>query len=184
MTQHLDHQQLCDVLLEEAVPDHEVALSSGQRVSDREHLDSCLICAAELQFLRTSVTGFRDISIAVANRAAARGALQSSFATFEQRPARAYTRPALLWSAAALLFAAVLPLGFYHESPKLFLPDRHVTTASGPTAASAPPIESDEALLEGIDQDLSTAIPTPMQPLAGSTVVGTSDQTPSLQRKN
>jgi hypothetical protein len=44
--------------------------------------------------------------------------------------------------------------------------------------------ESDEALLEGINQDLSVGVPTPMQSLADPTATTNEISNTTLQRKN
>jgi hypothetical protein len=44
-------------------------------------------------------------------------------------------------------------------------PKKNVTTAAETTQVAAPAAESDEALLDGIQQDLSTPIPPSLEPL-------------------
>jgi len=185
LNRHLDHEQLCDLLLtsEENSSSSVVSIhtDSTQDVH-RQHLQQCLICAAELDLLRTSVTGFRAAATSIASHALTqrsnRPAISSLYTT---RTAR-YISPTFFWAATGILFAAVLPLGLFHHNLNPFLKP-HVVVAPAPsTATNAAPknlrtSESDEALLEGIDQDLSAAIPTPMQPLASST----SNETDSIQ---
>ena len=191
LNRHLDHEQLCDLLFaaEEEASSSVVSIhaDSAQDIH-RQHLQQCLICAAELDLLRTSVTGFRSAATSIASQALARRsnrpAISSLYAT---RTAR-YISPTFFWAATGILFAAVLPLGLFHHNLNPLLKP-HVVVAPAPsTATTAPPknlqtSESDEALLEGIDQDLSAAIPAPMQPLA-STTSSETDSNQNTQRNN
>jgi hypothetical protein len=85
--------------------------------------------------------------------------------------------PALWAAAAALVIAITLPLALHHDQPP-------AQRAPAPAAVTAQPStsQSDEALLEEIDQTLSSSIPSPMQPLDDPTA-GRHNQ-PDTQRKN
>ena len=173
MTQHLSHEQLCDVLLTEADQD------PGALDTQGEHLADCLICASELDLLRSSAARFRAASISYADHELERRSLRPRFnSLYEVRPRRHFSQPLSWAAAAALVLAVALPLGLHiHRSAPL----------SAPVAVTAPAqsTESDEALLEGINQDLATDIPSPMKPLADPTASGTQAQyNDATQRKN
>ena len=174
MTQHLSHEQLCDVLLAETDQ-----FSGAPLSAQRGHLSGCLICASELDILRESVVRFRRSSVAYADRELTRRNLQTPFASLYQSHSRGYFSQPLSWAAAAALVLAVaLPFGLHRHRP--VTPATSVTV-SAPTSNT----ESDEALLEGINQDLTTDIPSPMQPLADPTASATQAQSiDTTQRKN
>lgn len=163
MTLHLTHEQLCDVLLADLSLPQE---SSSTVVHD--HLRACVFCSAELESLRASLLLFRNASSSYADHA---------FSTAYKRresiapPHQFLTQP-LYWAAAAvLLVAASFPITLHRQHP----PSSTVTAA-----ATSHTTESDEALLDDIDQTLSADVPSPMEPLADPT--GT--QPTSDQRKN
>ena len=191
-SQHLNHTQLCDVLLAghllpsapSAHDDHTLRLVAEDNQVDlhQEHLRDCLICAAEFEVLRSSVAGFQASSEALANRELARRPVRPFSSVFASR-SRGYATPAFFWAAAAVLAVAVLPFSivrslnpFLGQKPQP-IAQSHVTA----TPASTP--ESDEALLDGIDQELSADVPTAMQPLAGPAATLSAD-TSSTQRTN
>jgi hypothetical protein len=90
-------------------------------------------------------------------------------------PQRYLTQP-LYWAAAAiLLVAASFPLSM-----------RRQPVSAPATAAFASPhtAESDEALLEDIDQKVSADVPSPMEPLADPTAGAATTEFTSHQRKN
>jgi hypothetical protein len=164
-SRHLTHQQICDLLLATQPVGTEVS-AEPQQEAHQQHVDACLICASELSLLRTSVTGFREVSVAIADRALARQTRSTLLPV--ERNTRTLT-PAFFWAATGILFAAVLPLSLFHHNVNPMLkahtaPTTVATSAPSPTTT----VESDEALLEGINQDLSASVPTAMQPLAGS----------------
>jgi hypothetical protein len=83
-------------------------------------------------------------------------------------------------TAAALLLAAVIPLAF-HDHPST---PTHTGIATNSQLHAKPSTPTgDEALLEEVNQTLSSPIPTPMQPLADPTA-GRSSQIDSTPRKN
>jgi hypothetical protein len=187
MTQHLNHEQLCDLLLEPHGPgQHTSPRRDSDRDSHQEHIANCLICASELELLRTAVNNFRATSIVLADRALSRHAMQRPFAALDSYRSRSFMSPAFFWAATALLAIAVLPLGLYHSNLNPFLkPPVPTVSSSRPSAPSAQSsLESDEALLEGVSQHLSADIPSPMEPLAGGNASSASDSTASPQRKN
>jgi hypothetical protein len=169
MTPHLTHEQLCDLIL--AQPPHR--LSSDFAALD-QHLGSCPLCAEELARLRSSIELFRESSTVWARQ---------QFAEVHARtvsvlpPAHALSRP-LVWiaAAAALVLAVIVPMELrqYHAAPP-------AQVAASQTTRST---ESDEALLEEIDQDLSASVPSPMRPLSDPTASMVSAESSSTQTKD
>ena len=187
MNQHLNHEQICDLLLSDSLlgdTNSPIAADASQE-EHLEHLQGCLICASELDLLRRSVTGFRATSVAIADRALSRRPLQASLSSLDSKRAARFVSPAFFWAATALLFTAVIPLGLFHENLNPFLKHHDAPIAAATTASvPAQTIESDEALLDGINQDLSASVPSPMQPLDGTTASSASAQTTSPQRND
>jgi hypothetical protein len=172
MTQHLSHEQLCDVLLADM----------SQAPADpldmqREHLTSCLICASELDLLSGSVSRFRASSNDYVDRQFARRRLRQPFAALYQPYSRGFFNQPLSWTVAALVLAVTLPIGMHFRRPVASPANTLVSTAAQTT-------ESDEALLEGVNQDLTAAVPSPMQPLADPTASEAQPTSSSTQRKN
>jgi hypothetical protein len=169
MNLHLTHEQLCDLLL---------ADSSLQPANEsdvvQDHLRACLICSAELRSLRDSLARFRDASVSYSSQQFAQSYTQRSSIA----PPHSYLSQPLYWAAAAAIFvAALFPLSMHRQQP--------VSPAHTRAAVSSPhTTESDEALLEDIDQKLSADVPTPMEPLADPTAVATTAQFTLDQRKN
>jgi hypothetical protein len=168
MTLHLTHEQLCDVILADSSLPRE-----GTSAIVHDHLRACLHCSAELESLRASLALFREASTAYAGQQFVRSCMQrGSIAP----PQHFLTQP-LYWAAAAvLLVAASFPLNLYRQQ-------QHPVPT--PTAVVAPQTtESDEALLEDVDQTLSADVPSPMEPLADPTASSTSPESAAYQRKN
>jgi hypothetical protein len=167
MTLHLTHEQLCDVILADSSLPQE-----GTSAIVQDHLRACLHCSAELESLRTSLSLFRQASTAYAGQQFARSFLKVG----SMAPPQRYLTQPLYWAAAAVvLVAASFPLSLYRQHRPL----------PATTAVVAPhSAESDEALLEDVDQTLSTDVPSPMEPLADPTAVSTSADSTSSQRKN
>ena len=169
MTLHLTHEQLCDVILADLSFPRE-----GTSTVVQDHLRACLHCSAELESLRSSLSLFREASTSYAGQQFVRSCMQrGSIAP----PQHFLTQP-LYWAAAAvLLVAASFPLNLYRQQRQ------HPVPAA--VAAVAPQtVESNEALLEDVDQTLSADVPSPMEPLADPTAGSTSAASTSYQRKN
>ena len=164
MTPHLTHEQLCDMLL--ARSPHPL---SSDFAALQHHLGSCPSCAAELGSLRSSLAFFREASTSYSQRQLTRlhtGSVPATRKTLAQP---------IYWAAAATLcIAAALPLTLHRTSPST---PTTATSATEPVAIS----QSDEALLEEVNQELSAPIPSPMQPLADPTA--SSATTPSTSSK-
>ncbi len=142
--QHLSPDQLVELLAETPATVH-------------PHLLVCAACAAEFDSLRDSLALFRDAS--------------NAFAAQELRPsterilaARSSYRPWLVpayWAtAAALLIAAMIPLEVQHQHT-LAAAAIAATSASARSATA----ETDAALLDDVDRELSASVPAPMQTL-------------------
>jgi hypothetical protein len=149
--QHLNHEQLCDLLID--------APNEG---AHQEHLRDCLICASELDLMRSSTAVFQQASTAIADRELARRPIRP-FASLHNAQPGSFINLAFVWATAAVVIAAIIPLGLNSRLNPM-TPD---TTITQPATTSEAQSSSDADLLNGIDQDLSAAIPTPMQPLAG-----------------
>jgi hypothetical protein len=168
MTLHLTHEQLCDVILADSSFPRE-----GTSTVVQDHLRACLHCSAELESLRTSILLFREASTSYAGQQFVRSCMQrGSIAP----PQHFLTQP-LYWAAAAvLLVAASFPINLYRQEHR---------PAPVATAVVAPhTTESDEALLEDVDQTVSVDVPSPMEPLADPTAGSTSAASTTYQRKN
>ena len=168
MTLHLTHEQLCDVILADSSFPRE-----GTSPVVQDHLRACLHCSAELESLRASLSLFREASTAYAGQQFTRSYMQRrSIAP----PQHILTQP-LYWAAAAVIMvAASFPINLYRQQ-------HHPLSVA--TAAVAPhTTESDEALLEDVDQTLSADVPAPMEPLADPTAGSTSAASSTYQRKN
>lgn len=172
---HLSHEQLCDILLAhspEQIVDQTEGQTSPALEAAHDHLRSCLMCSSELEGLRRSLVVFRQAASSYAEHVYARPAVyRASIA-----PAPRFRSHVLYWAtAAALAIAVALPFSLRHQS----------TPATQPVAATVTTTphntQSDEALLDSIDQDLSADVPAAMQPLADPTGTAASS---SAQRKN
>ncbi|WP_263368188.1 hypothetical protein [Edaphobacter bradus] len=154
LTPHLTHEQLCDILL--ACAPHPL---SSDYAALQQHLRSCPACSDEIARLDHSLKLFREASTTHARQQLVEiHANQAACHSSVLPSPRTVSRP-LYWACAAALALTVLaPLGLRH---------RHVTPSPSPAAVNAPARtqESDEALLEEINQDLSAAVPSPMRPL-------------------
>ena len=177
-TLHLTHQQLCDVLL--ATADSPLQDESKSVESAQDHLRACLQCTAELQSLRASLSLFRHAASSYAGQVYA----QSSINKASLAPSPRFGSHLLYWaSAAALTIAVALPVSLLHHHHAEGTPQPVAAETVAPQA-TPPATESDEALLDGIAQDLSTDVPSPMQPLADPTGGAATAQNISAQRKN
>jgi hypothetical protein len=187
MTTHLNHEQLCDLLLADRAPD----AFSPELDRSREHVRDCHICADELASLGQSLTLFRSTADAWAQH---EWNNQTAYVNRNLRPATSDPgvfsrfhltfRPAV-WSAAAaaLVLAAAVPMTVHRLSGSAEAPGITATVPATGTLAAAPDTKSDEALLEEINQTLSSSVPTPMQALADPTASG-DNQSNNATRKN
>ncbi|MDE3105168.1 MAG: hypothetical protein KGK08_08315 [Acidobacteriota bacterium] len=174
MNGHLNHHQLSDLLLESSQHPGNEPL--------REHLSHCPQCASELEAMRRTVTLFRDSATAYAERRLATGSIRvdtASTVLSPRRTARLWLQPVAWAAVAATVIAIAIPASLHRHAP---------VAAPGVTATRQAPPEasiSDEALLEGVNQDLSAEIPTALQPLADPTASASQNASQeTLQRKN
>lgn len=170
-TPHLTHDQLCDLLLEPSL-----SSAAAEPSSPAGHLRDCPLCAAELASLRDGLHGFRDTTKAWASHTMASRSWSPSA---EISPRRLFEWQ-FLWASALLLFAAAIPLTFHYRQAHSQSTESVLAEQSSHQQSSQ---IGDEALLEEINQTLSSSVPTPMQPLADPTA-GRSSQNNSTTRKN
>lgn len=109
--------------------------------------------------LANDIRDFRSAVTHVADRETARPVSVDWLAPARRRRRRERQSMALAWACAALLCFAMLPLSLSsHKAASRPV----VQAASTPVAAH----ESDNALLEQVDTDVSETVPSPLQPLA------------------
>lgn len=167
---HLTHHQLSEVLIASAQE------TSPELDLFREHLRGCPACADKLISLRKPIALFRTTTTAWADQISASRSWAPMALPAATRPT--YSRNLAGWMlAAALLLAAAIPIALHNHQSST--PARTATTASSQPSS----LIGDEALLEEVDQTLSSPIPSPMQPLADPTA-GRSSQIDSTPRKN
>jgi hypothetical protein len=170
---HLTHEQLCDFLLGNPDTDATSARLTARNEASQEHLRDCLICASELDLMRSSVEGFQAASTALADRELARRPIRPRFAPIYGAQQRGLITLAFVWATAALVIAAIIPLGLLNPRFNPMVEPNTISTQ--PVVATDSSSQSDAALLDSIDEDLSAAIPTPMQPLAGPSTENTAE---------
>jgi hypothetical protein len=171
-TLHLTHEQLCDLLLADLS-----RLDENDSDVVHEHLRACLLCSAELESLRSSLSLFRSASSSYASQVFVRSSMQRESIAPPQR----YLSQPLYWAAAAIiLVAASFPLSLHRQHSSAPAADSTISSVS----SHAPEFESDDALLEDVDQKLSADVPSPMEPLADPTAGAYPAKSASHQRKN
>ena len=163
MSQHLTHDQLCDLLIAEPAPGLQ---ESGRLDLLREHLRHCELCSSELASLSSSLEDFRSTTTAWAAHVWTH---QTSGASpVRSTPhVRVLTLPALWTAAAAIAVAAAITLSTQQNKPTRATAHPAAANSAQPAAtiAQTHSIASDEALLEEVDATLSSSVPSPMQPL-------------------
>jgi hypothetical protein len=135
---------------------------ASQEVSS--HLESCAQCAGEVVSLREVFGDLREATAASAEH-------HRRFVS--TAGARRVPRMAWAFVSAALFIAAATPVAVHYRSAN------HVVARPAPDAAVT---ISDEALLDGVQDDLSTSVPASLQPLAGTSTDTT--KSTEAQRKN
>ena len=148
-TNHLTEEQMYDLL------------DPAADTNPHPHLLACPHCKSELTNLRESLELFRDAATSFAASAAPR-----RVAVPEPVASRFFSPKVWATSFATATALLVISISMLHP------------TASGPATAPVATVVapqttastvSDEALLEGIQQDLSTSIPPSLEPLAVQT---------------
>jgi hypothetical protein len=156
--QHLSNDEMVDLLA--CCSDgeqHSAEVVTNSRAD--AHLLNCPTCAGEFASLRETLSLFREATVYHAGR---------EFNRIERPQVHifptsgAYSQGLLWLAASAILMAGILPIEMrwqqaLHPSP----------TVSA--TASARSGQSDEALLEDINRELSASVPAPMQTLADPT---------------
>ena len=133
------------------------------------HLESCAQCAGELVSLREVFSDLREATAASAEH-------HRRFVS----SAGARRVPRMAWAMVTAMFfvAAVTPVAVHYR--------KAVVPVQGNVATGAAATISDEALLDGVRNDLSTSVPASLLPLAGtspSTTDSAADST-AAQRTN
>ena len=107
-----------------------------------------------------SIRDFRSAVTHVAERETSHPLTASWLAPARKRRRNAQQRMALVWTAcAALLCFATLPFSSHSRTSPIH------PTAPALTAAAAPNPESDTALLDQVDTDISESVPPSLAPL-------------------
>lgn len=150
MTQHLNEEQFYS-LLDAPANDTPASEMPAQR-----HLAECAHCRAEFTELQASLAGFRHVTTSLATPPPALRrrvpAPQPMFYIFSRH------------SIAASFATALVLLGV-----SLSVVHPHRNAATTPTTNATTEVAttlSDEALLDGINRDLSASVPPSLQPLA------------------
>jgi hypothetical protein len=171
---HLTHKQLCDLVIASPL-DPEAAADDTVHT----HLHSCYTCMAELTALTGTLDQFQTVAHTVTGREFNVQPRAKISLLAARKPAFRWMQPLSFALAIALLVAVALPFTLTQHHPAIAPQQAHIMA---PVAAPAANAISDEALLEGVDQDLSASIPDSMQPLADPTA--TAATTTSTQRIN
>lgn len=168
---HLTHQQFCDLL----IADPEEAGHEIDRLS--EHLRECPACADEFAALCQPIENFRSATTAWANHNSIRRSGTSSAGSNTVSHLTGW-----VLATATLAVAIIVPIAIHEHNSASRLVRNAATATSNRTNYPSTTI-GDEALLEEIDQTVSSSIPSPMEPLADPTA-GRSNKTDSRSRKN
>lgn len=164
---HLNEEQIAELLSASPSELQQVpGLTEAQA-----HAEACAECAAELSRMRESLALFREASTAYAD------AHLHRVPAFQPRMRRPFYQPAL-WAAAAaaLLLATFVPTQLRRPVPPI---------AQAPVnTIQQVPSESDEALLESVNREVSESVPTPMAALADPAGSATQASQNSTQRTN
>jgi len=146
----------------------ESILSGRSSAETTRHLGECARCEGELASLREVLGDLRMATAASAEH-------HRRFATTPE--VRRVPRMAWALATAMLFVGAVTPLVLHYRDAG------HVVPGRPPAVANV--TISDEALLNGVQNDLSTSVPASMLPLAGaSTSTTDSADTTAAQRTN
>lgn len=145
---HLNEQQIAELLAASPRDLQEIP----ELAETQAHTLACAECGAELARMQQSLALFREASTAYADAHLRR------VPSFQPPVRRRFLQP-VYWAAAAtgLLLAAFVPI--QHPAP----PAPQLPVVVSPQQA---PAESDEALLESVNREVSESVPTPMAALA------------------
>jgi anti-sigma factor RsiW len=164
---HLNEEQIAELL---SASSRELG-ELPELAEAQAHAAACTECAAELVRMQESLAFFREASTAYADAHVQR------VPAFQPPIRRPFFQPAL-WAtaAAAVLLAAFVPTQLRRPVPPIQQP---VNVQPAP-----PPSESDEALLESVNREVSESVPTPMAALADPTGSASQASQNSTQRTN
>jgi hypothetical protein len=122
---------------------------AGQSTMDeRQHIQQCAACSAELDRLANSISLFRN---AVRDRIDARVALHAPAIVFEDQPPVPAT-PIWKWAMVTVVTVLLVALPFFITRPQQF-----VDNASAPA--------DPDILMREINLHLSRTMPAPMEPI-------------------
>jgi predicted anti-sigma-YlaC factor YlaD len=151
MNRHLTDEQL-DMLL--------TGSTNSAKMDAEQHLAACAACRTEYATLTEVLGTFRS----AATEASARytpSRLLLSRAPGSHRPGRMR----MMWAAGLVTAAALCTVSV----TALHKPTAPATSASTQAPLELSETQSDDALLQSIDQDLATSIPPSLAPLESST---------------
>ena len=161
---HLTGEQFGD-LLAGGLPDAACRAEHGTALA-QTHLLRCERCATELADMRESLSLFREAS----NAHAEKELRHLPRILVPARPVSMFALEPAYWVAAAsILLAAIVPMQRMHRRAEQPV---QAYVASVPSQT----VESDETLLDDVDNELSASVPAPMQALADPT----SEASPAL----
>jgi len=165
---HLNEQLIAELL---AASPRELR-ETPELAEAQAHAVACAECAAELTRMQESLALFREASTAYADAHLRR------VPAFQPPVRRPFLQP-VYWAAAAagLLLAAFVPTPLRHPAR----PAPQLPVVASPQQAAA---ESDEALLESVNREVSESVPTPMAALADPTGSNSQASQNSTQRTN
>jgi hypothetical protein len=132
--------------------------AGGELAPAEAHLMVCEQCAAELASLREAICVFREASNAYADEELRR---RPRWVLPERRSTSLSLVPAYWVAAAAMFLTALFPLQVLRRHSAQ--PQATAVVASSTPTSSA---QSDEALLEDVNSEISATVPTSMQALA------------------
>jgi hypothetical protein len=131
-------------------------LVEGPETSASQHLQNCETCQARLTEAQAPLTVFRSALVEWSEAQTARSLhLQTSATQNESSWGRRLWLPAVSLAVAALLLVG------YAKVPALL----HGNSIGQPPVTTASTTESDEALLNQVDTEVSEAVPDAMAPL-------------------
>jgi hypothetical protein len=156
----LTADQIADLLI--ADDPNALSLASRQR-----HLRDCGKCSAEFEQLELAIGGLRDS--AKFGSAAAYAAVSPSMRSqrtvhYSARPIAPIKTHRGAWAMASAIVILLVTLPFASHRPQPSAQGAGKGTNTSSPAIRAP--LTDEALMEGINQDLSVSVPSSLQPLA------------------
>jgi hypothetical protein len=163
----LDSLHLTDDQMSELLDPATTESSLAHFEAAESHLRTCAACTAEVASLREALALFQQASITHAGQEFERLRTLDRPAYSVRPVLRRYSQTLFWLAASTVLVAGILPLEMrWQRTPST--PSTAVAMTSPHTA------ESDEALLEDINRELSASVPAPMEALADPTGSSTS----------